>query len=171
MTGVVVAPPLADKVFHAGASGYGWLSAGWGVGAFLSALYAPRVIAKVGGRSATAVSMALLAACMALSPFSPWLLGAVLLYGFMGSGRGVGGVAMNTSLMEQVPPHFMGRVQNTFNFFGTLLQIVLGLLVGAVASRVSLVAGYTIIAAVYGLACVSACWPMRTAQEATSAAD
>src|SRR5256712_5099421 len=27
MTGVVVAPPLSDKVFHAGAVGYGWLNA------------------------------------------------------------------------------------------------------------------------------------------------
>ena len=41
----------------------------------------------------------------------------------MGSARGVSGVAMNTSIMEQVPKHFMGRVQNTFYFAGTLLQI------------------------------------------------
>ncbi|MGZ5154568.1 MAG: MFS transporter, partial [Burkholderiales bacterium] len=38
MTGVVVTPPLSDRVFHAGATGYGWLNGGWGVGAFLSAL-------------------------------------------------------------------------------------------------------------------------------------
>src|SRR5882762_6679420 len=50
MTGVVVAPPLSDKVFHAGAVGYGWLNAGWGTGAFLSALYAPLVIARLGSR-------------------------------------------------------------------------------------------------------------------------
>jgi hypothetical protein len=40
----------------------------------------------------------------------------------MGSARGVSGVAMNTSIMEQVPQHFMGRVQNTFYFMGTALQ-------------------------------------------------
>ena len=86
--------------------------------------------------------MAVLTVAMALSPFSPWLAMAVLIYGIMGSARGVSGVAMNTSLMEQVPPHFMGRVQNTFYFFGTMLQIVLGFLVGAVASRISLAAGF-----------------------------
>ena len=50
MTGVVVTAPLSDRVFHAGATGYGWLNGGWGVGAFLSALYAPAVISRVGAR-------------------------------------------------------------------------------------------------------------------------
>jgi hypothetical protein len=84
-----------------------------------------------------------------------------LLYGVMGSSRGVSGVAMNTSLMEQVPPQFMGRVQNTFYFFALVLQIALALSVGAIASRVSLAAGFGVIAAVYAVAFGSACWPMR----------
>ena len=161
MTGVVVTAPLSDRVFHAGASGYGWLNGGWGVGAFLSALYAPALIKRAGSRGSIAVSMLLLTVAMALSPFSPWLAGAVLLYGLAGSARGVGGVAMNTSLMEQVPPQFMGRVQNTFYFFGMLLQITLALSVGAIASRVSLAAGFGVIAAVYAIAFGSACWPMK----------
>src|SRR5580700_5047135 len=41
LTGVVVTPSLSDRIFHAGAVGYGWLNAGWGIGAFLSALYVP----------------------------------------------------------------------------------------------------------------------------------
>src|SRR5437870_13891376 len=40
LTAVLVTAPLSDQVFHRGAVGYGWLNAGWGVGAFLSALYA-----------------------------------------------------------------------------------------------------------------------------------
>ena len=171
MTGVVVTPPLSDRVFHAGATGYGWLNGGWGVGAFLSALYAPMLIARMGARSSIAISMLLLTVVMALSPFSPWLAMAVLLYGLMGSARGVSGVAMNTSLMEQVPKHFMGRVQSTFNFFGTLLQVMLGLTVGAVASRISLTAGFGLIAAMYALAFGSACWPVKAPQAMASAAD
>ena len=171
MTGVVVTPPLSDHIFHAGAKGYGWLNGGWGVGAFLSALYAPSTIAKLGSRGSIAISMAILTVSMALSPFSPWLALAVLLYGLMGSARGLSGVAMNTSLMEQVPPHFMGRVQNTFYFFGTLLQVVLGITVGWIASRVSLAAGFGLIAVVYALAFGSACWPMKTQQAVASVAD
>jgi len=89
----------------------------------------------------------------------------------MGSARGVSGVAMNTSLMEQVPPHFMGRVQNSFYFFGTFLQVALGLTVGWIASRISLAAGFAVIAGVYAVAFGSACWPIRTPKAAVAAAE
>jgi MFS family permease len=169
MTGVVVTPPLSDKVFHAGAVGYGWLNAGWGTGAFVSALYAPWFIASLGARRSIAISMGLLTIGMILAPLSPMLAVAVFIYGMMGSARGVSGVAINTSLMEQVPPHFMGRVQNTFYFAGTALQICLALVVGAVA-QVSLVAGFSVIGLVYAVAFVSASWPVAapvTVSEAT----
>src|SRR5271157_4304181 len=171
MTGVVVTAPLSDRVFHAGATGYGWLNGGWGVGAFLSALYAPALIGRVGARTAIALSMLLLTFTMALSPFSPWLAIAVLLYGLMGSARGVSGIAMNTSLMEQAPKHFMGRVQNTFYFFGTFLQVGLAVTVGAIASRISLAAGFAVIAAVYAVAFGSACWPVKARKAVAAVAD
>jgi MFS family permease len=171
MTGVVVTAPLSDRVFHAGATGYGWLNGGWGVGAFLSALYAPALIARVGARWSIALSMLLLTFTMALSPFSPWLAMAVLLYGMMGSARGVSGIAMNTSLMEQVPQHFMGRVQNTFYFFGTFLQVALALAVGWIASRISLAAGFGVIAAVYAVAFGSACWPVKESKTVAAVAE
>src|ERR1022692_1644416 len=163
ITGVVVTPSLSERVFHAGAVGYGWLSAGWGTGAFISALYAPQAIASLGGRRSIAFSMAIIAACVVCAPVSRWLVAAVLLYAMMGSARGVGGIAMNTSLMEMVPNHLMGRVQNTFYFFGTFLQLVLALAVGAVAHKVSLVAAFAILACVYGLSFVAASWPVETA--------
>jgi MFS family permease len=170
MTGVVVTAPLSDRAFHAGATGYGWLNGGWGVGAFLSVMYAPALIARVGARWSIALSMLLLTFTMALAPFAPWLALAVMLFALMGSARGISGVAMNTSLMEQVPPHFMGRVQNTFYFFGTFLQLTLGLAVGWVASRVSLTAGFGVIAAVYAVAFGSACWPVGAEQARGKAA-
>jgi MFS family permease len=163
ITGVVVTPSLSERVFHAGAVGYGWLNAGWGTGAFVSALYAPAVIAWIGGRRSVAFSMALLSACVVCAPIAPALVVAMTLYFLMGSARGVGGVAMNTSLMEMVPQHLMGRVQNAFYFAGTFLQLVLALAVGAVAHNVSLVAAFAILACVYGLAFVAASWPVTAA--------
>jgi MFS family permease len=158
--GIVVTPSLSERIFHAGAVGYGWLNAGWGTGAFLSALYAPAIIVSLGGRRSIAFSMAIIAACVVCAPVSHWLVAAVLLYAVMGSARGVGGIAMNTSLMEMVPKHLMGRVQNTFYFFGTFLQLVLALAVGAVAHKVSLVAAFAILACVYTLSFVAASWPV-----------
>jgi len=162
LTGVVVTPPLSDRIFHAGAVGYGWLNAGWGTGAFVSALYAPWLIATIGSRRSISISMGLLTVSMILAPLSPVLAIAVAVYALMGSARGVSGVAINTSLMEQVPQHFMGRIQNTFYFAGTALQICLALVVGAVA-QVSLVAGFSVIGLVYAVAFVSASWPVAAA--------
>jgi MFS transporter, DHA3 family, macrolide efflux protein len=162
MTGVVVTPPLSEH-FQAGAVGYGWLNGGWGVGAFVSAFYAPFFIAKFGARRSIAISLGALTVLMISAPMMPWLVLAVLVYGLMGSGRGITGVAMNTSLMEQIPQHFMGRVQNIFYAAGTALQILQSYLVGAVAQR-NLVAGFSVIGFVYALGFVSATWPIR-AQE------
>ena len=104
--------------------------------------------------------MALLSVCVVCAPISRFLVLAIALYFVMGSARGVGGVAMNTSLMEMVPKHLMGRVQNAFYFFGTFLQLVLALAVGAVAHNVSLVAAFAILACVYALSFVASSWPV-----------
>jgi len=172
ITGVVVTPSLSDRIFHAGAKGYGWLNAGWGTGAFVSALYAPQAIAWLGGRRAIAYSMALLSVCVVCAPIAPFLFIAISIYFLMGSARGLGGVAMNTSLMEMVPKHLMGRVQNAFYFAGTFLQLVLAIGVGVVAHKVSLVAAFAILACVYGMSFVAASWPVGTvvAMEETSTA-
>src|SRR5256714_2720353 len=160
MTGVVVTPPLSDNVYHKGAVGYGWLNGGWGVGAFLTAFYAPMFIKKFGARRSIAISLGVLACLMTSAPIMPVLALAVVVYALMGSGRGITGVAMNTSMMEQIPQHFMGRVQNTFYFAGTLLQVLQSYLVGAVAER-NLIAGFSVIGFVYAIGFVTATWPVR----------
>lgn len=171
ITGVVVTPSLSDRVFHAGAKGYGWLNAGWGTGAFISALYAPQIIAKIGGRRSIAFSMALLSVSIAFAPISGFLFLAITTYFVMGSARGVGGVAMNTSLMEMVPKHLMGRVQNAFYFAGTFLQLVLAIVVGTVAQKVSLVVAFAILGSVYALSFIASSLPVKDQVREEMAAD
>ena len=171
ITGVVVTPSLSDRVFNAGAKGYGWLNAGWGTGAFISALYAPKVIARIGARRSIAFSMAILAVSVALAPISGVLLLAITTYFVMGSARGVGGVGMNTSLMEMVPKHLMGRVQNAFYFTGTFLQLILAICVGTVAQKVSLVVAFAILGCVYALSFVASSLPVREPVREEMAAD
>jgi DHA3 family macrolide efflux protein-like MFS transporter len=162
MTGVVVTPPLSE-LFHAGAVGYGWLNGGWGVGAFVSAFYAPVFIRQMGARRSMAAALGALALLMLAAPKMPALKLAVVVYGLMGSARGITGVALNTRLMEQIPKHFMGRVQNTFYAAGTTLQILQSYLVGTLAQR-NLAAGFTLIALVYALGFLAATWPVPVNQ-------
>jgi MFS family permease len=157
----VVTAPLSDRILKTGAIGYGWLNAGWAVGAFASAFYSPIAIRTLGKRWSIGGPFSMLALSLILLPFSRWLAIAVMLYFIMGSGRGIGGVAINSGIMEAVPPHFMGRIQNTFMFFGTALQLGLGFMVGVVAHHIGLLWGFFMIAAVYLLSAGSALWPVR----------
>lgn len=156
----VVTAPLSERMLRSGAVGYGWLNAGWGLGAFLSALYAPAVIRRLGGRHSVAYSMSLLALSLVALPYSHWLAVAVAIYGLMGSARGVGGIAISSSMMELVPKHFMGRVQNTFYFAGTVLQIGIGYAVGVVAHKVSLTIAFFLVGGLYAVAALAALWPV-----------
>jgi MFS family permease len=149
LTTGVVSAPLSDRVLHAGAVGYGWLNGGWAVGAVVSVIYTAWLIRKLGGRHTIALSMAVLALAWFALPFSPMLAIAVGLYGVGGSARGVCGVALSSTLMETVPKHFMGRVQNTIYFAGTSLQLITGMLVGYVAHHIGLAPAFAIIATMY----------------------
>jgi MFS family permease len=166
LTGIVVTAPLSEKTFHAGATGYGWLNAGWGTGAFLCGLFATQLLSRVTPRGATAAAMLVLAFGMFASPFSPWLAGAVWLYGMMGAARGVCGVAMNTLLMQAVPPHYMGRVQNAYNFVGTVLQIFLSLTAAHVAHAFGLVYGFAVIGVAFVFGFLFAAWPVAEGEPA-----
>jgi MFS family permease len=157
-TGVVTAP-LSDRVLHAGAVGYGWLNGGWAIGALLSTLYTAWMIRRFRARGTLAITMAMLAVSWFLLPFSRVLAIAVMLFGIGGSARGVCGVALSSNLMEMVPKHLMGRVQNTIYLLGTFLQLSTGMAVGVVAHRVGLAQAFAIIGVMYFCAFAAALVP------------
>lgn len=165
LTQGVITAPLSDRILHSGAVGYGWLNGGWGVGAFLSVLYSPLVIRKAGARHSVGFSLALLALSLFLLPFSRWLGVAVAIYALMGSARGVGGIAISSTLMEIVPKHFMGRVQNTFYFAGTVLQIACSYLVGVVAHQFALSIGFFVVGTMYAVAALTSMWPVAPPEQ------
>src|SRR5438067_13466058 len=97
--------------------------------------------------------MLVLGSCVFLAPHSRVLAVAAALFFLMGSARGLGGTSLNTSLMGLVPPHLMGRTQNSFYFMGTLLQLGLAFAVAASAHRIGLTTAYAIIALTYLSGC------------------
>jgi MFS family permease len=84
-----------------------------------------------------------------------------MVYCLMGCARGLGGVAITSSMMEMVPKHFMGRVQNMFYFLGTSLQLVFSFIVGTIAHNRSLAEAFAIVGAIYLLACLAGSWPVK----------
>ena len=160
MTQGVTTAPLSDRILHAGARGFGWLNAGWAIGAFTSTLYAPSFIRWLHGRRSVVWAMAILALSLILAPFCASVAIAVMCYVIMGSGRGLAGIAISSTMMEMVPMHFMGRVQNTFFFIGTLLQLATSIGVGAIAEHISLALAFAMIGVMYGVAAITAAWPV-----------
>lgn len=161
MTQGVLTAPLSDRIVHGGATGYGWMNGGWAVGAFVSVIYASRLIKRLGAHRTVTITMMTIAISQAFLPAARWLLLAVPIYLVMGSGRGVGGIAISSEMMEMVPKHFMGRVQNTFFFLASGLQILTSLMVGEAAHREGLRYGFWLVAAMYLAAGVAAAWPAR----------
>src|SRR5581483_6209357 len=108
---------------------------------------------------AVTLCMGVLALCSFFMGASHWLALSVAVYFLMRSGRGWGGIAITTDMMQRVPKHFMGRVQNTFYFAGTGLQIFTAVLVGWVAHHVGLAQGIAIIGSLYAIAAIAVMLP------------
>jgi MFS family permease len=176
MTQGVLSAPLSERILQGGAVGYGWLNAGWAVGAFASVFYASTFIRRRGANRSVTLTMSIIALSLFLLPVSHWLTLAVPIYFMMGSSRGVGGIALSSEMMQMVPRHFMGRVQNTFSFVASALQIGTSLLAGEAAHRNGLTYGFWIVGAMYLGAGLAAWLPVRHApaevlQRDTPAAD
>jgi MFS family permease len=180
LTQGVITAPFSDRILKSGAVGYGWLNAGWAIGAFLGAIYTPKLLRSHGHRRAIGVSMALLGISLIALPFlgshihgafaisGSLILGralvvCVVVYCLMGCCRALGGVAITSTMMELVPKHFMGRVQNTFYFLGTLMQLAFSFVVGTVAHTRGLAQAFAIVGGIYLLACMAGSWPATEA--------
>lgn len=171
MTQGVISAPLSERILHSGAVGYGWINAGWASGAFTSMLYASWLIRRNGANRSVTATMCLIAASLFVLPETRWIAVAVPIYFVMGSGRGVGGIAISSEMMEMVPKYFMGRVQNTFFFLASALQICTALLAGEAAHRDGLKFAFWIVAAMYLGAAVAAWWPAHQPEVALESSD
>jgi MFS family permease len=171
MTQGVTSAPLSDRILHRGAVGYGWINAGWASGAFTSMFYASQFIRRNGAHPSVTLTMCVIAVALVLLPEIPWIAFAVSVYFVMGSGRGVGGIAISSEMMEMVPKYFMGRVQNTFFFLASALQICTALLAGELAHRDGLKYGFWIVSAMYLGAALAAWWPVHEPEVALESSD
>jgi hypothetical protein len=176
LTQGVITAPFSDRILKSGAVGYGWLNFGWATGACLSAVYTPMLIRGTKHHRAVGISMALMGMSLISLPFlgahlhgsltlsasisvAVALAVCVMVYCVMGCCRALGGVVINSTMMELVPKHFMGRVQNTFYFLGTILQLIFSFVVATVSHTKGLAQGFAIVGGIYLLACVFGSWP------------
>jgi MFS transporter, DHA3 family, macrolide efflux protein len=145
----VVLVALANDILHAGARGLGFLEAGWATGAITGGLIASQLSQK--WRLILYVTAIVgLATGHMVVPFVSFLVGAVAIQALFGMCRALAGVVAQSSIMSIVPRHFMGRTQSAMAILTTILQLLMSFSLGWIAQRISIVAGFALLALMYG---------------------
>ena len=138
----VLAPVLAEEVLGLGATGFGFLMAAMGLGAFIAALtvaFAPRPEPRIIAIGAMTLGVAELV--LAASRSFPITLVAMLVAGAAGLGMGV---TANATIQMVVPDHLRGR---TMSVYITILSASVplgGILIGGVASISGVPLGFAV---------------------------
>jgi len=151
----VVVVALANDVLHSGSKGFGFIEAGWAIGAIIGGLITSQLPQRVRLPLYVGV-MAMLALGHVAVPYVTFLLGAVILQGVFGFCRALGGIVAQSSLMSIVPRHFMGRTQSAFAIIATVLQLAMSFALGWIAQQFSIALGFFLLALMYAGATLSA---------------
>ncbi len=144
----VVLVALANDILHSGARGFGFIEAGWAIGAILGGIVTSQLPQRLRLPLYVSVIGAMALGHVAL-PFVGFLLGAAILQGCFGFFRALGGIVAQSALMSIVPRHFMGRTQSAFAIFATVLQLAMSFSLGWIAQRFSIATGFFLLAAMY----------------------
>jgi MFS family permease len=151
----VIVVALAHDLLHAGARGYGFLQAGWALGAVAGGL-AALSLPKEQPRKILIAALVVLAFGHALFPYAGFLAVAVAMNAVFGACRAVGAVLTQSSILRAVPKHLMGRTQSAFSLIATLLQIVVSFVLGWLAEHTSLEVAFVLLGMLYAVAVLAA---------------
>ncbi len=144
----VVLVALANDILHSGARGFGFIEAGWAIGAILGGIVTRQLPQRLRLPLYVSVIGAMALGHVAV-PFVGFLLGAAILQGCFGFFRALGGIVAQSALMSIVPRHFMGRTQSAFAVFATVLQLAMSFSLGWIAQRFSIATGFFLLATMY----------------------
>jgi DHA3 family macrolide efflux protein-like MFS transporter len=145
----VLVVALAKDLLSAGARGYGYIEAGWSIGAVAGGL-AAGTLARKRPYNALILALATLAIGHALFPYARVLAAAVAMNALFGLCRALGGVLTQSSIMAAVPQRLMGRTQSAFSVIATVLQLIMSFTLGWFAQHVTLSIAFLLLGATYG---------------------
>ena len=140
---------LARNLLSTGPRGYGYIEAGWAVGAIVGGLVAG-TFARKRPYGVLVLALGVLAVGHTLFPYARVLAVAVAMNALFGGCRALGGVLTQTSIMTTVPPRLMGRTQSAFSVISTLLQVLMSFALGWFAQNATLSIAFLLLGAIYG---------------------
>lgn len=153
----VLVVALARDLLSSGATGYGYIEAGWAVGAVAGGIAASELARRL-PHGALIFALAILAVGHALFPYARVLIAVVAMNAIFGGCRALGGVLTQSSIMAAVPRHLMGRTQSAFSVIATLLQMSMSFLLGWLAEHAGLPLAFLLLGAIYAGGVAAAVW-------------
>ena len=147
----VIVVALANDLLHAGARGYGYIEAGWALGAVAGGL-AAGALSRRRPFSVLIGGLIVLAVGHALFPYSRFLVLAVIMNAVFGGCRAMVAVLTQSSILAEVPVRFMGRTQSAFAVIATVLQLIMSVALGWVAEHSSLSLAFLLLGLLYAAA-------------------
>jgi MFS family permease len=151
----VLVVALANNLLHVGARGYGFIEAGWALGAVIGG-FAAAPLSHRRPFQVLITALLLLAVGHALFPYATYLFVAILMNAVFGACRAIGAVLTQSSILASVPNRLMGRTQSAFAFMATVLQVVMSFALGWLAEHASLQLAFLLLGAIYGAALLAA---------------
>jgi DHA3 family macrolide efflux protein-like MFS transporter len=151
----VIVVALASDLLHVGARGYGFIEAGWALGAVAGGFAA----AKLSRRRPFTVMIAslfVLSFGHVLFPYAGNLAVAVAMNVLFGACRAIVAVLTQSSILAAVPSRLMGRTQSAFAVMATVLQVVMSLALGWLGQHSSLQIAFVMLGLLYAAAVVAA---------------
>jgi MFS family permease len=156
LSGNVLIAALTMTVLKAGAAGFGFMEAGWAVGAVSGGLLLDRAMKRFPPAVVLILSLLTLSIGHILYPLVSMLAAAVVMQALFGMCRAFAGVLTQSSIMTIVPRRLMGRAQSAFSVIATILQMLMSLVVGVLAEMASLTLAFVVLGLLYGIAVLAA---------------
>jgi len=163
----VVVVALANDILHTSARGFGFIEAGWAVGAICGGIVASQLSERIRLIFYVA-AMAVLALGHVAVPYVTILIAATILQLVFGFCRALGGIVAQSALMSMVPRQLMGRTQSAIAIVSTILQLAMSFSLGWIAERFSIALGFFLLALMYAAATATSFRARRLLTRATA---
>jgi MFS transporter, DHA3 family, macrolide efflux protein len=154
---------LARNILAAGEVGYGWMQAGWALGAIVGGFASGLLVRRFRPGAVLLVALGLLAVGHAMFPYVRYLALAVAMHAVFGGCRALGSVLTQSAIMTTVPRRLMGRTQSAFAVIATLLQVVMSFTLGWLAQEVNIEVAFLVLGALYAASFAAALRARSTA--------
>jgi len=147
----VILPGYITNIVNEGSIIYGVSDMAYGVGGFLSGIFAAMLIKYISERVLLPLTFSLIMSFLLILSLQNSTIILIVICFFFGFGNSSIRIWMNTRIMEYVPSQFIGRAIATWTAISLLLQAILSISLGSLMDKTSESIGFLILTCIMGI--------------------